>query len=181
MNKSLSSACSRLQRSFLRAVVWLVLHVVSAMKLVVRAMQTHPVMAWLQRNGGRTLGRTPPSPPLLQHPLTPPTQLLPCCVASNINYGQRWAVVSGEELFDLRPMGESLAPVFFVVVCVCVRTLCYCYYSHFRWHFSDMFPTFPLALSYFISSDPFWWYTSIKFTTSAVVASFFQNLLQTSI
>lgn len=37
----------------------------SAMKLVVGAMQTHPVMGWLQRNRGCTLGHcSPPNPEL---------------------------------------------------------------------------------------------------------------------
>lgn len=52
-----------------------------AMKLVVGAMQTHPVMGWLQRNWGCTLGRTPHT-----HPSSTPQPSLPlCCVVSQIN------------------------------------------------------------------------------------------------
>lgn len=67
MSQSLSSA----DWSGVSSTLWFgsLLRGLRAMKLVVGAMETHPVMGWLQRNWGCTLGRTPPLSPPSHHSL----------------------------------------------------------------------------------------------------------------
>lgn len=69
------------QQTGVSSTLWFgsVLRGLRAMKLVVGAMQTHPVMGWLQRNWGCALGRTPTPPS--STPFQPPavgSSLLRC-------------------------------------------------------------------------------------------------------